>query len=55
MNNPQIGDSLYGCQWHLNNLDGEDINVEAVWAEGNKEKESRLPWLTTGCTTHMRT
>ena len=36
LNNPQIGDSLYGCQWHLNNRDGEDINVESVWAEGNK-------------------
>ena len=34
LNNPQIGDPLYGCQWHLNNSDGEDIGVEAVWAEG---------------------
>ncbi len=30
----QTGDPLYGCQWHLNNREGEDINVEAVWAEG---------------------
>ena len=35
-------DPLYGCQWHLNNtgLNGgtadEDINVEEVWAEGNR-------------------
>ena len=29
-----IADPLYGCQWHLNNPDGEDINVEAVWSEG---------------------
>ena len=36
LNNPQINDSLYGCQWHLRNQErgGEDINVEAVWAEG---------------------
>ena len=34
LNNPQIGDSLYGCQWHLRNQSGEDINVEPVWAEG---------------------
>ena len=33
---PQISDTLYGCQWHLNNRDGEDINVEAVWADGFK-------------------
>ena len=36
LNNPQINDSLYGCQWHLRNQEqgGEDINVESVWAEG---------------------
>ena len=36
LNNPQINDSLYGCQWHLHNQEqgGEDINVEAVWVEG---------------------
>ena len=34
LNNPQVSDSLYGCQWHLRNLTGEDINVEPVWAEG---------------------
>ena len=36
LNDSEISDPLYGCQWHLNNLDGEDINVESVWAEGNK-------------------
>ena len=36
LNDPQIIDSLYGCQWHLNNRDGEDINVDSVWAGGNK-------------------
>ena len=34
LDNPPINDSLYGCQWHLNNRRGEDINVEAVWEEG---------------------
>ncbi len=36
LNNPQINDPLYGCQWHLRNQErgGEDINVEPVWAEG---------------------
>ena len=36
LNNPQINDSLYSCQWHLRNQEpgGEDINVEPVWAEG---------------------
>ena len=36
LNNPELSDPLYGCQWHLRNQEhgGEDINVEAVWAEG---------------------
>ena len=36
LNNPQISDPLYSCQWHLRNQEhgGEDINVEAVWTEG---------------------
>ena len=35
-------DPLYGCQWHLKNTSqfgagaGQDINVESVWAGGNK-------------------
>ena len=36
LNDPQISDSLYGCQWHLNNGNNEDINVEDVWAAGFK-------------------
>ena len=38
LNNPQISDPLYGCQWHLRNQEqgGEGINVEAVWTEGLK-------------------
>ena len=31
-----IDDPLYGCQWHLSNSLGEDINVEPVWADGLK-------------------
>ena len=36
LNNPQISDPLYGCQWNLSNREqgGEDINVGPVWAEG---------------------
>ena len=34
LNNPEIDDPLYGCEWHLNNREGQDINVEAVWTEG---------------------
>lgn len=34
LNNPQIDDPLYGCQWHLKNTSGEDVNIEAVWQEG---------------------
>ena len=32
----QIYDPLYGCQWHLSNALGEDINVEPVWSDGFK-------------------
>ena len=36
LNDPQISDSLYGCQWHLNNALGQDINVEPVWTDSIK-------------------
>ena len=36
LNAPQVRDSLYGCQWNLNNPTGQDINVESVWSEGIK-------------------
>ncbi len=32
----QISDSLYACQWHLDNPNETDINVEPVWEEGIK-------------------
>ena len=35
LNDPQIVDSLYGCQWHLDSSNERDINVEPVWADGN--------------------
>ena len=33
-----VNDPLYGCQWHLKNLEpgGHDINVESAWAEGHE-------------------
>ena len=34
LNDPEISDPLYACQWHLNSLGGGDINVEAAWLEG---------------------
>ena len=36
LNAPQISDSIYTCQWHLNSREDVDINVESVWAEGIK-------------------
>ena len=36
LSDPMISDSLYGCQWHLDNPNDWDINVEDVWAEGIK-------------------
>ena len=36
LNNPLISDSLYSCQWHLENANETDINVEPVWEEGIK-------------------
>ena len=51
LNNPQINDPLYGCQWNLSNQEqsGEDINVEPVWAEGinggrSMARASTSPW-----------
>ena len=32
----QPHDTLYGCQWHLSSSSQRDINVESVWASGNK-------------------
>ena len=34
LNALQIRDPLYACQRHLNNPEGEDINVETAWADG---------------------
>ena len=36
LNDPLISDSLYACQWHLDNSNETDINVEPVWEEGIK-------------------
>ena len=34
LNDPEISDPLYACQWHLNSLGGGAVNVEAAWAQG---------------------
>ena len=34
LNDPQIGDPLYACQWHLDSRDYVNIDVESAWAEG---------------------
>ncbi len=34
LNNPQISDPLYACQWHLNSRGAGHVNVEAAWAQG---------------------
>ena len=34
LNDPEISDPLYACQWHLNSLVGGAINAEAAWSEG---------------------
>ena len=34
LGDPAIDDSLYACQWHLDQPSGEDINVKPVWDEG---------------------
>ena len=34
LNDPQINDPLYACQWHLNGPDYTNIGVESAWAEG---------------------
>ena len=36
LNDPEISDPLYACQWHLANPGGEDVNVDGVWREGNR-------------------
>ena len=36
LNDPLISDSLYACQWHLDNSNDTDINVYSVWEEGIK-------------------
>ena len=36
LNDPDISDPLYSCQWHLNSSQWQDINVQPVWEEGIK-------------------
>ena len=34
IDDPSIGDPLYACQWHLDQPNGEDVNVKPVWDDG---------------------
>ena len=34
IDDPSIGDPLYACQWHLDQPNGEDVNVKPVWDVG---------------------
>ena len=34
LNEPQISDPLYACQWHLDSPDYANIDIESAWAEG---------------------
>ncbi len=36
LDDPEVNDPLYSCQWHLNDAEDEGINVESVWEEGIK-------------------
>ena len=36
LNDPQVLDPLYACQWHLESPDYANIDVESAWAEGVK-------------------
>ena len=36
LNDPQVRDPLYACQWHLESPDYVNIDVESAWAEGVK-------------------
>ena len=36
LNDPEISDPLYACQWHLSSSQWQDIDVQSVWAEGIK-------------------
>ena len=38
LNDPQIKDPLYACQWHLSSPEWQDINLGSVWADGTKGK-----------------
>ncbi len=36
LNDPEIGDPLNACQWHLGHPEWQDINIGSVWADGIK-------------------
>ena len=48
LNDPEISDPLYACQWHLTNPEGEDVNVEGVWREGNRGEGVKIAIVDNG-------
>ena len=34
IDDPSVADPLYACQWHLDQPNGEDVNVKPVWDDG---------------------
>ena len=38
LNDPQINDPLYACQWHLSSSERQDINLGSVWTDGIKSE-----------------
>ena len=34
LDDPSVADPLYACQWHLDQPNGEDVNVKPVWDDG---------------------
>jgi len=34
LDDPDISDPLYSCQWHLNSSQWQDIDVQSVWEQG---------------------
>ena len=54
LNDPQINDPLYACQWHLESPDYTNIDVESAWAEGARGEGVTVAVVDDGMdTTHV--